>query len=201
MKKSDVSRLAIGGDLSTVECGLRLLLGARAGKQKAKPWGKKNSVGILAKMVAAANAATKKESTSSSSAAEIIHRPRAHELGMELGLHSLEQYGPNGDIETLLTIWQKIQKDKFSQNSGHRRVLAIIREETLVEFVSMRPEGHMWEGQVRGGVRRPKGLIVDGSELVCMAEFHGEVSDGNKGCALTVLRKGGRFGRRVFEGR
>lgn len=165
---SDVSRLAVGGDLSTLEGGLRLLLGARTGGQKAKHWGKKNSVGIVAKMVAAAkNTATKKNTSSpSSSAAERIHRPRGHELGMELGLHPLEQYGPQGDIETLRAIWQKIQTDKFSQNPEHRRVLASTGEETLVEFVRMRPEGHMWGGQVRGGVRRPKGLIVDGGVLV-----------------------------------
>lgn len=165
---SDVSRLAIGGDLSTLEGGLQLLLGAPTGEQKARHWRKKNSVGIVAKMVAAANTATKKNSSASpsSSAAEIIHRPRAHELGMELGLHPLEQYGPQGDIETLRAIWRKIQADKFSQNPEHRRVLASTGEETLVEFVRMRPEGHMWGGQVRGGVRRPKGLIVDGGELV-----------------------------------
>eukprot|EP00752_Nemacystus_decipiens_P001533 g1503.t1 len=165
---ADVSRLAVGGDLSTLEGGLRLLLGARTGEQKAKHWRKKNSVGIVAKMVAAANATTKEKnkSPSSSSAAERIHRPRAHELGMELGLHPLEQYGPQGEIETLRAIWLKIQTDKFTQNPEHRRVLASTGEETLVEFVRMRPEGHMWGGQVRGGVKRPKGLIVDGGELI-----------------------------------
>lgn len=160
----DVSRLAVGGDLSTLEGGLRLLLGARAGEQKAKHWRKKNSVGIVAKMVAAAN--TTKKKNKSGAKIETVHRPRAHELGMELGLHPLEQYGPQGNIETLRAIWHKIQTEKFAQNPEHRRVLASTGEETLVEFVRMRPEGHMWGGQVRGGVRRPKGLIVGGGELV-----------------------------------
>lgn len=55
--------------------------------------------------------------------------------------------------------------DKFSQNSGHRQVLMSTGREILVEFVRMRPEGHMWGGQVRGGVKRSKGL-VEGGELV-----------------------------------
>lgn len=162
---SDVSRLEVGGDLSALEGGLRLLLGARIGEQKAEYWRKKNSVGIVAKLVAAANFKTKKN-TSPSAATERNHRPRAHELGMELGLHPLEQYGRQGDIETLRTIWLKIQTDKFAQNPEHRRVLASTREETLVEFVRIRADGHMWGGQVRGGVRRPKGLVVDGGELI-----------------------------------
>lgn len=181
---SDVSRLAVGGDLSTLEGGLCLLLGPEKGAQKAKHWRKKGNVGIVAKMVAATAAKTnsntpnttnrrnkqkKSNNTSSSATTAKIphhHRPRAKELGMELGLHPLEQYGGQGEMATLLAIWNKIQTEKFTQNSDHRRVLTSTGRETLVEFVRMRPDGHTWGGQVRGGVRRSKGLIVNGGELV-----------------------------------
>lgn len=152
-KLSDVSRLAVGGDLSTVHGGFCLLLGRERGAQKAAHWAKKGNVGIVSKMVAANNKATGGI------------RCRATELGMEMGQHPLEEYGAQGDIGTLDAIWRKIQTDKFSQNSEHRAVLLSTGSEVLVEMVRMRPDGHMWGGQVRGGVKRSKGL-VEGGEVV-----------------------------------
>lgn len=92
-------------------------------------------------------------------------RHRAKDLGMEMGLHPLEEYGRQGDIGTLEAIWNKVQMDKYTQNAEHREVLRSTGSEALVEFVRMRPEGHMWGGQVRGGMKRSKGL-VEGGELV-----------------------------------
>ncbi|CAM9753112.1 unnamed protein product [Laminaria digitata] len=150
---SDVSRLAVGGDLSTLRSGLRLMLGSERGARKAAYWQKKRNVGIVGKMLAANN----------KSSGRI--RCRAKDLGMEMGLHPLEQYGRQGDIRTLEAIWDNIQTDKYTQNEDHREVLRSTGSEVLVEFVRMRPEGHMWGGQVRGGVKRSKGL-VEGGELV-----------------------------------
>lgn len=149
----DVERLAVGGDLSTLESGLCLMLGREKGIQKARYWSKKDSVGIVAKMAAA----------NKKSSGQI--RCRAGELGMKMGLHPLEQYGAQGEMSTLESIWNKIQMDKFGQNSEHRASLLSTGSEVLVEFVRMKPEGHMWGGQVRGGIKRSKGLI-EGGEMV-----------------------------------
>lgn len=152
-KRSDVARLAVGGDLSTLHDGLCLMLGRERGTQKAAFWRKKNNVGIVSKMLAANNKSFGKT------------RCRAGELGMEMGLHPLEQYGEQGHISTLESIWRKIHTEKFAQNSEHRDVLLSTGNEVLVEFVRIRPDGHMWGGQVRGGVKRSKGL-VEGGKLV-----------------------------------
>lgn len=177
---ADVSRLAVGGDLATLEDGLRLLLGPQLGAQKAKFWRKKGNVGIAAKMLAAGGTNNNKrnesngstpscasETTTRTTAADgkSSHRHRAKNLGMELGLHPLPQYGGQGEMATLRAIWKKIQTEKYTQNEEHRRVLTSTGSEALVEFVRMRPEGHTWGGQVRGGVKRSKGLKV-GGELV-----------------------------------
>lgn len=95
---SDVSRLAVGGDLSTLQRGLCLMLGQEKGRRKTVYWQKKDNVGIVAKMLAA-----KKRNGSSG-----VVRFRARELGMVLGLHPVQVYGAQGEISTLEGIWRKI---------------------------------------------------------------------------------------------
>ena len=129
------------------------MLGNEKGKRKAAYWKKKRNVGVVSKMLAANN----------KSSGRI--RCRAKDLGMEIGLHRLEQYGRQGDIGTLEAIWEKVQTDKYTQNAKYHDVLWSTGSEVLVEFMRMRPKCHMWGGQVRGGVKRSQGL-VEGGELV-----------------------------------
>lgn len=140
----DVSRLALGGDLSTLSSGLRAILGDDTGRKKAQYWGKKGNVGIVAKMLAA------KDSERG--------RYRAKAMGIDMSVHPLEQYGPQGAMDTLVAIWTRIVHEKFTQNTAHRRALVSTgRDDVLVEFVRSKPESSLWGGLVRGGVKHSAG--------------------------------------------
>lgn len=143
----DVERLAIGGDLSTVD-GLNILLGDGIGAIKAKYWAKKESVGIVSKMLATRRGGK---------------RFRAVKSGIDMSIHPLDQYGSQGDNTTLVNIWKKILVAKYTQNKEHRTVLMSTRSEILVEFDRMHPEKQFWAGKVvDGGIRHSGGRVVGG---------------------------------------
>lgn len=154
-RHKDVSRLACEGDLSTLSSGLRAILGDETGRQKAQYWGKKDNVGIVAKMLAA------KDSRGV--------RYRAKAMGIDMSVHPLKQYGPQGTMDTLVAIWTRIVHEKFTQNTAHRRALMSTgRDDVLVEFVRSKPESSLWGGLVRGGVKHSaaKGGHISGGVLV-----------------------------------
>lgn len=144
----DISRLAVGGDLSTVN-GLEVILGKYTGEKKAKYWGKKDNVGIVPKMLA--SRMNKK-----------TFRPRAKSIGIEMTMNPHPWYGEHSD-DNLDAIWTKILVLKYSQNKDHRRVLQSTSGENLVEFCRMYPEKQFWAGQVEGGVKHKNGKIEGGS--------------------------------------
>lgn len=143
----DIQRLAIGGDLSTVD-GLKILLGDGIGAIKARYWGRRGNVGIVSKMLA-----TRKGNK----------RFRAVNAGIDMSTHPLEKYGEQGKSSTLVDIWKKILVAKYTQNKGHRAVLLSTGSDNLVEFARMHPEKQFWAGQVvDGGVKHAGGRVVGG---------------------------------------
>jgi len=146
----DVSRMAIGGDLSTVK-GLELILGESVGEKKAKYWSKKSNVGIVPKMLA--SRMNKK-----------TFRPRARSLDIEMTMDPHPWYGEHSD-DNLDAIWTKILVLKYSQNKEHRRALQSTNDENLVEFCRMYPEKQFWAGQVDGGVKFKNGKVEGGTVI------------------------------------
>jgi len=150
-RHEDISRLAVGGDLSTID-GLKLILGDFIGETKGRYWGRKGSIGIVAKILTQKN--------------EKGERYRAKEIGMCVNDYPLEQYGPSGGNSTLVSIWKKILFAKYTQNSIHRAVLMSTGSEILVDFTRGTPEKKFWTAHVvNGGKRYSAGRIV-GGELV-----------------------------------
>ena len=150
VNECDISRLAIGGDLSTLESGLTVLLGENIGPQKAKYWQKKDNVGIVAKMLAYRDKQTNV-------------RTRAKKIGIEMTIDPSEVYGMVKKF-TLINIWKKILIAKYSQNILHRRALLSTDDAHLVEFCRMNPEKQFWAAQIQDGTKTKSGII--GGKLV-----------------------------------
>lgn len=112
----DIKRLAIGGDLSTLESGLALFYKGGELSKKISYWSKKENVGIVAKMLGGKK------------------RKRAIDLGMKMSVHPCEKYGRQGTEKTLDKIWKRILVAKYTQNSEHRDVLLGTGSHALVEF-------------------------------------------------------------------
>lgn len=141
-RRCDISRLAIGGDLSTIESGLTLLYKSMDSKKlsgKIKYWKNRNCVGIVAKVLA--NRDKKKNL-----------RTRAGEIGLQMSIHPMKEYGKQGDSETLVNIWKDILMSKFSTNMDHRNVLVGTGHKFLVEFCRMHEEKQFWAGKVKDNV-------------------------------------------------
>ena len=141
-RRCDISRLAIGGDLSTIETGLTLLYQSMDSKKlngKIKYWKNRGCVGIVAKVLA--NRDKKKN-----------FRKRAEEIGIKMGIHPIKEYGKQGYSETLVHIWKNIMVSKFSTNSEHRKVLLGTGNKFLVEFCRMHEEKQFWAGKVKDNV-------------------------------------------------
>ena len=141
-RRCDISRLAIGGDLSTIETGLTLLYQGMEPKKlsgKIKYWKSRSSVGIVAKVLA--NRDKKKN-----------RRKRAEDIGIQMSIHPLKEYGTQGSSETLVKIWRKILDEKFSTNIIHRNILMGTRDKFLVEYCRMHEEKQFWAGKVKNNV-------------------------------------------------
>lgn len=152
IRECDISRLAIGGDLSTLESGLTILLGENIGQKKVKYWQKKGNVGIVAKMLAYRDKQTNV-------------RTRAKKIGIEMSIHPSEIYGLSSRKCTLINIWKKILIAKYSQNILHRRALLSTNDDNLVEFCRMNPEKQFWAAQILDGAKTKSG-IIQGGKLV-----------------------------------
>ena len=141
-RRCDISRLAIGGDLSTIETGLTLLYKGMEPKKlvgKIKYWKSRSSKGIVAKVLA--NRDKKKNI-----------RKRAEDIGIQMSIHPLKEYGTQGSSETLVKIWRNILDAKFSTNIIHRNILIGTRDKFLVEYCRMHEEKQFWAGKVKDNV-------------------------------------------------
>ena len=116
----DITRLAVGGDLSKLETGLGHFYDGEVLSKKIDYWGRKSNVGIVAKLLAG------KRGT--------CIRQRAKELGIVMSVHAFPKYGPQGADSTLSKIWSRILGAKYSQNALHRQVLLSTGTHHLVEF-------------------------------------------------------------------
>lgn len=136
----DVKRLAIGGDLASLESGLAHFYSGEELKKKIFYWSKKGNVGIVPKLLAG------KKGTK--------YRKRATDLGMRMSIHPSEKYGAQGADSTLSKIWTKILIAKYTQNKEHRRVLMGTGDARLVEFTRA-PESRIrkefWAGRAIEG--------------------------------------------------
>jgi len=150
-RHEDVSRLAIGGDLSTVD-GLKVIHGDFIGTTKGRYWSRKGSVGIVSKML------THKS--------EDGKRYKAEELGMCVQEFPLDQYGPPGGHSSLISIWKKILFAKYTQNPVHRAILMSTGSEILVDYTRSTPEKKFWTAHVVNGGERYCGGRIVGGELV-----------------------------------
>ena len=146
----DISRLAVGGDLSTLESGLQILLHSNISQRKIKYWKKSCSVGVVAKILAF------RDKTSN---VRII----AKKLGMTMSIHPMECYGLKSRTYTIVSIWKKILIAKYSQNIRHRMALLSTGEEHLVEFCKTNPEKQFWAGKVKDGSKTNTGIIKGGT--------------------------------------
>lgn len=150
VRECDVKRLAINGDLSTLETGLPLLLEGDKLRRALEYWPKKNNVGIVAKLLAGKNGSS--------------YRKRAMKLGIQMSVHPCVKYGPQGADRTLSKIWTSILVAKYTQNSGHRQVLIGTGDHHLVEFTkssSERVSSEFWAGRVIGGKLYGKNYMGD----------------------------------------
>lgn len=122
----DIRRIAVGGDLSTLESGLSLIYRRKEEyEKKLKYWSSKDNVGIVVKLLA-------NRKKNKNNGREI--RWRAAMLGMNMSIHPCSKYGPQGADSTLNKMWEKILLAKYTQNSEHRRVLMDTGSRMLVEF-------------------------------------------------------------------
>lgn len=139
VKDEDIRRIAIGGDLSTLE-GLKHFYKGEVLEKKIKYWGKKDNVGIVPKILAG------KKGTN--------YRKRAMELGMCMSIHPCPKYGIQGLDITLNRIWSKILIAKYTQNRGHREILLSTFSKHLIEFTrapEKRLRSDFWAGRVIDG--------------------------------------------------
>lgn len=137
--EKDIERLAVNGDLSTLD-GLKYFYKGEELKKKIEYWSKKDNVGIVAKLLAG------REGTN--------YRRRAVKLGMKMSVHPCHMYGPVGNDATLAKIWARILVCKYSQNEKHRAILLSTAEKTLVEFTRApvtRIGKEFWAGRVVDG--------------------------------------------------
>ena len=155
---SDIERLAVGGDLSTLD-GLKLIMGEFVGTVKARYWGKKQNTGVVCKMLS-----MKKDGK----------RINAEKLGITLQDYPLIQYGPKGSNKTLVTIWKKILFAKYTQNKIHRGILLGTGSDVLVELTNNSPEKQFFSAKVEGGVCLSGGRTIGGK--VIGGNFHGKMS-------------------------
>lgn len=138
--EKDIKRLAINGDLSTLESGLAFFYTGDELEKKIEYWSRNQNVGIVAKLLAG------KEGTK--------YRKRASGLGMRMSIHPCSKYGPERSDVTLRKIWSRILIAKYSQNEEHCDVLLGTVEHELVEFTRApvtRVHKEFWAGRVIDG--------------------------------------------------
>ena len=155
--EKDVKRIAIGGDLSTIESGLAFFYKGEELEKKIEYWGRKNNVGIVAKLLAG-KGGTK-------------YRKRAADLGMKMSIHPCPKYGNEGSDMTLRKIWSSILIAKYAQNEGHRSVLLGTGDHHLVEFTRApmaRIQREFWAGRVESG--RLYGKNYMGDCMMCVRD-------------------------------
>ena len=131
-KICDWHRFSIGGDLSTLENGFSLIFGGDQVKAKSKAdwWGKKNMVGIIAKMASKPDVAKK------------------------LGLHYVDfEITEESDITK---VFLKVLNEKF-KNLEFKEILKSTDDKNLVEFdrgshrEALKGKQTKWTGLVKDG--------------------------------------------------
>jgi len=131
-KESDISRLAVNGDLSTIEDGMNLVT-----SDDNIEYGD-NHVGMVAKLLAKRNSFGK--------------RSVAEKLGIEMSNEPFEAYGMKNKKSTVVAIWKTILNNKFYQNPEHRRQLLLTSNDILVEFTNtVLDESRIMGGDLKGG--------------------------------------------------
>lgn len=113
----DVNRLAVGGDLSTLETGLGYFVSPGKLDAKIKYWSIRDNVGIVASRL------NRYDDDSYCKKSTLRNLRKASELGMRMSIYPCEKYGPQGTDETMWNIWSNILMSKMSQNEEHRKVL------------------------------------------------------------------------------
>lgn len=148
LKDADITRLAIGGDMSNLETGLGHFYDGEVLAEKIEYWGRKSNVGIVAKLLAA------KKGTNI--------RQTAKELGIYMGTHPVGRYGAQGADSTLTEIWDRILLAKFNQNASHRQVLLDTGDHHLVEFTRTNIDKaykKFWSGRVESNELHGKNFM------------------------------------------
>ena len=136
VRDCDIRRLAVNGDLSTLQ-GLKHFYEGEELDKKISYWSRKDNVGIVAKLLAG------KKGTN--------YRKRASDIGMRMSVHPCEKYGPQGRDSTLGKIWERILLAKYTQNREHYSVLVNTKGRRLVEFTRApvaRIEKEFWAGRI-----------------------------------------------------
>ena len=141
-KESDISRLAVNGDLSTIEDGMNLVT-----SDDNIEYGD-NHVGMVAKLLAKRNSFGK--------------RSVAEKLGIEMSNEPFEAYGMKNKKSTVVAIWKTILNNKFYQNPEHRRQLLLTSNDILVEFSNSHKNIGFWYGNVIGGTVLDESRIMGG---------------------------------------
>ena len=124
----DIKRLAVGGDLSTLETGLGYFVNPNKLDAKIKHWSSRNNVGAVASRL------NGNDDTCYYKKASRRCVRKASSLGMVMSIHPCGKYGPQGSEETLSNIWSNILMTKMSQNKEHCGVLLSTGDKHLVEF-------------------------------------------------------------------
>lgn len=124
----DIKRLAVGGDLSTLETGLGYFVSPGKLDAKIKHCSRRNNVGTVAYML------TSNEKSLYYKRASRRCVRRASRIGMVMSINPSEKYGPQGTDETLRNIWSNILMSKMSQNEEHRNILLGTQRNHLVDF-------------------------------------------------------------------
>ena len=143
-------RFAVGGDLSTLETGLKLVFKSSEYDKKFKHYKGKGSgrpcmVGIVAKMA--------------------VRPDVARKLGLRLT--AIQEQGKwMTHIEAL---FERILHAKYDQNPMERALLVGTGDRVLVEFSrgaereTKKGKPPLWTGMVVDGVKQPNGVVVGGS--------------------------------------
>lgn len=137
VKECDIERLAVGGDLASLETGLPLLVPTEKLEKYLKCWQKNDNVGIVAKMLYGKS--------------HISCLRKAADLGMTMGDNPIGKYGKQGADSTRTMIWTRVLVAKFTQNIDHRHVLLGTRDNHLVN-ITRTPLGEIYKDFFSGRV-------------------------------------------------
>jgi len=145
----DWPRFAVGGDLSTLESGLKLVFRTGDYLKKLKHYSAKGTrprmVGIVA--------------------LQAVKPPTARKLGLRLQpFEETEQWMP-----FIRSLFREVLLAKYRQNAAHCALLLGTRSQHLIEFSrgaereTRKGKPPLWTGMVVGGVKGAAGLVSGGT--------------------------------------